>query len=71
MNEPQETNPKIAGRIEHHAQEPVKKEGFFIHHEKIKNLVQFTKARSTNWGGSIRQLIDKSIEIFENGPKGD
>jgi hypothetical protein len=69
MNENNEHNNKVAGRIENLSRHPKTENPTLINTDKLKNVIQFTQVRSHKWSGSIRQLINKSIELFEAGPK--
>ncbi len=65
-----EQNNKIAGRIlDQSSNSPEGKDRPPSGQStRINNLIQFTRAKSPHWGGCIRQLINRSIEIFEAGP---
>jgi len=69
MNENPEENDKIAGRIQNHSPFSPDENRAFVSHDKIDNLIQFSRLRSPLWGGSIRELINKSMDLFETRPK--
>jgi hypothetical protein len=64
-------NKKIAGRIENLRGRSTRENSDPKNDRttQIDNVLQLTRPRPHKWGSAIRELINKSIEIFEAGPK--